>query len=108
MQYCKRCVMPSTRPGIKFNEQGICSACQSYEKRKDVDWEKRHQELVALCDRYRGMNGPGGYDCAIAVSGGKDSHFQVYYMKEVRGCGQKAGPKQIIEEKIKQPGPGSV
>ena len=24
------------------------------------------------------------------------------------GCGQKAGPKQIIEEKIKQPGPGSV
>lgn len=26
----------------------------------------------------------------------------------VRGCGQKAGPKQIIEEKIKQPGPGSV
>lgn len=83
MQYCKRCVMPSTRPGIKFNEQGICSACQSYEKRKDVNWEKRHQELVALCDHYRGMNGPGGYDCAIAVSGGKDSHFQVYYMKEV-------------------------
>lgn len=25
----------------------------------------------------------GGYDCAIAVSGGKDSHYQVYLMKEV-------------------------
>ena len=28
------------------------------------------------------MNG-NGYDCAIAVSGGKDSHYQVYLMKEV-------------------------
>ena len=34
MQYCTKCVMPSTRPGITFNEQGVCSACQSYEKRK--------------------------------------------------------------------------
>lgn len=25
----------------------------------------------------------GGYDCAIAVSGGKDSHYQVHLMKEV-------------------------
>ena len=32
--------------------------------------------------KYRGSNG-NGYDCAIAVSGGKDSHFQVYYMKEI-------------------------
>ena len=31
------------------------------------------------------MNGANGYDCMIAVSGGKDSHFQVYIMKEVMG-----------------------
>ena len=36
-----------------------------------------------MCDKYRGMNGPGGYDCAVAVSGGKDSHFQVWMLKEV-------------------------
>ena len=29
-------------------------------------------------------------------------------LRQIGGCGQKAGPKQIIEEKIKQPGPGSV
>ena len=23
MKYCKKCVMPDTRPGIKFNEEGI-------------------------------------------------------------------------------------
>ena len=82
MKYCKKCVMPSTRPGISFNQDGICSACQSFERRKDVNWEKRHKELEELCNKYRGMNG-ASYDCAIAVSGGKDSHFQVYYMKEI-------------------------
>lgn len=38
MKYCKKCVMPDTRPGISFNEEGICSACQSYERRKSIDW----------------------------------------------------------------------
>ena len=82
MNYCKKCVMPNTRPGISFNEEGICSACQSFEKRKEIDWDKRYKELEALCNKYRGMNG-SSYDCAIAVSGGKDSHYQVYLMKEV-------------------------
>lgn len=83
MKYCTKCVMPSTRPGITFDENGVCSACQSYENRKDVDYKARFKELEALCDKYRGMNGPNGYDCMIAVSGGKDSHYQTYIMKEI-------------------------
>lgn len=82
MKYCKRCVMPDSRPGIQFNEEGVCSACQAYEKRKSIDWSLRWNEFEAICDKYRGMNGDG-YDCAIAVSGGKDSHYQVHLMKEV-------------------------
>ncbi|MCR5791341.1 MAG: N-acetyl sugar amidotransferase [Lachnospiraceae bacterium] len=80
MRYCKRCVMPDTRPGIRFDEEGICSACRSYEAQKTVDWDKRWKEFESLCDKYRGMNGDG-YDCMIAVSGGKDSHFQTDLMK---------------------------
>lgn len=82
MKYCKRCVMPDTRPGIQFNEDGICSACVAYERRKTIDWKARWNEFEIICDKYRGMNG-NGYDCAIAVSGGKDSHFQVHLMKNV-------------------------
>ena len=83
MKYCKKCLMPDTRPGISFNEEGVCSACQNHEKRKKINWEERWEELKKLCDKYRGINGEGEYDCAIAVSGGKDSHYQVYLMKEV-------------------------
>lgn len=81
MKYCTKCVMPDTRPGIIFSD-GVCSACQAYERRKTIDWDKRFEELKVLCDKYRGCNGDG-YDCAIAVSGGKDSHFQVHLMKNV-------------------------
>lgn len=34
MKYCVKCVMPDTRPGIALNGEGVCSACQSYERRK--------------------------------------------------------------------------
>lgn len=83
MKYCKRCLMPDTRPGIKFMEDGICAPCHHYEKQKNTDWDQRMEELKVLCDKYRNCNGPNRYDCAIAVSGGKDSTFQVYIMKEV-------------------------
>ena len=33
--------MPNKKPGITFNEMGECSECQSYERRKLIDWDKR-------------------------------------------------------------------
>jgi N-acetyl sugar amidotransferase len=82
MRYCKKCLMPDTRPNSKFNENGVCMGCLSYENQKNIDWKKRLNDLKSYVEKYRGING-NDYDCAIAVSGGKDSHFQVYYMKEV-------------------------
>ena len=81
--------MPNTRPGIKFiqSDDGrvLCSACINHAKKEKVDYEARFRELEALCDKHRHRNGKFDYDCAIAVSGGKDSHFQVYIMKEKLG-----------------------
>lgn len=82
MKYCTKCVMPDTRPGITFNEEGVCSACLAHEEKKKTDWAARYKELEELCNKYRGMNG-NGFDCMIAVSGGKDSHYQVHLMKNV-------------------------
>ena len=70
-------------PVLHMMPRGVCSACRHYGNRKNVDWDARCQEFEAYCDKCRGMNGPGGYDCAVAVSGGKDSHFQVWMLKEV-------------------------
>ena len=83
MEYCANCLMPDTRPGIEFTG-GVCDPCINYERQKETDWGIRWLQLAELCDKYRGCNG-SGYDCAIAVSGGKDSHFQVYVLKEKLG-----------------------
>lgn len=82
MRFCSKCIMPDTRPGITFDKNGVCIACQNNEKKKNVDWDTRYEELKKLCDKYRRKN-PTDYDCIIAVSGGKDSHYQVYVMKEL-------------------------
>ncbi|MCR2057361.1 N-acetyl sugar amidotransferase [Campylobacter helveticus] len=89
MQYCDYCVMPNTRPGIKFskdeNGKNICSACINHKNKDKIDYKARFKELEALCDKHRRRNGKFEYDCAIAVSGGKDSHYQVHIMKEKLG-----------------------
>ena len=45
MRYCKKCVMPDTRPGITFDEEGVCCACRAYEKKQSTDWDQRFEEL---------------------------------------------------------------
>jgi N-acetyl sugar amidotransferase len=84
MRYCKKCVSPDTRPGIKFNEEGVCYPCLAHEKKSKIDWQARWKEMEKLCDKYRGSNG-NYYDCIITASGGKDSHFQTHIFKEKMG-----------------------
>lgn len=79
LRYCKRCVMPDTKPNLYLDEEGVCNACRSYEKRRDIDWQSRREELLNILDRYRSKNGTN-WDCIVPVSGGKDSTYQVVRM----------------------------
>ena len=36
MNYCKRCIMPNTRPDQYLNSQGICNACLSYDYQNKI------------------------------------------------------------------------
>ncbi len=82
MKYCTKCLMPTTKPGLQFDEEGVCSACRSYENRTSVDWNARLQELNQLLDRYRNKDG-SNWDCIVPVSGGKDSTYQVVRMLQL-------------------------
>ena len=72
LKYCTRCVMPHTKPDLYFDEEGVCSACRSYEKRAVIDWEARRGELDQVLGKYRSQDG-SSWDCIVPVSGGKDS-----------------------------------
>jgi len=82
LTYCKRCVMPDTKPDLHLDEEGICNACRSYERRVEVDWDARARELPAVLERYRRRDG-SNWDCIVPVSGGKDSTYQVVRMLQL-------------------------
>jgi N-acetyl sugar amidotransferase len=86
IRYCSRCVYPETKPDLHFNESGVCSACiAAEEKDKGIDWKQREKDFFQIVEHYRLPKGKLGYDCLIPVSGGKDSTYQAYFMKEVCG-----------------------
>lgn len=82
--FCRNCVVSNQRPRTRFNDEGICSACQwAYEKDHVVNWEQRTQELEALCDRFRSLDGE--FDVVVPGSGGKDSGYVAHQLKHRYG-----------------------
>ena len=82
MKYCKICLQTDTRPGIKFDEFGICPACNYHNSLEQVDWNERREELDSIV-AFGKANNHSGYDCIMGVSGGKDSTRQAFFVKDV-------------------------
>lgn len=74
INYCKKCILPNTRPNLEIDSMGICN-CSSSEKADAVDWNERENKFVNLVTEVKSLN--RDYDCLIPVSGGKDSTWQV-------------------------------
>ncbi len=78
---CKHCLIPDTRPDTVF-EDGYCSACLNYARREDIDWEERRCDLDDLIIRHRDTT-KTPWDCIVASSGGKDSHYITHTLIEM-------------------------
>jgi len=88
IRWCKRCLYPSVNAApMEFDEKGICMGCRTAEKKVEIgkqEWGQREKLLIEILERNKCRDG-SRYDCIIAVSGGKDSHFQTHYIKNVLG-----------------------
>ena len=82
LKYCKRCLIPNSKPDISFNDKGVCIACTNYENRPLIDWDLRKKELLSIIEKYK-ANSDSNWDCIVPVSGGKDSTYQVLKMLEL-------------------------
>jgi len=80
--YCKKCVMPSTKPNFNSLNK-ICNACNFHiEKnkgKKKIDWVGRKKEFLNLIKSIKKKKSPF-FDAVVGVSGGKDSIAQVHHL----------------------------
>ena len=80
MKYCKRCVYPAIAVNLSFDDEGICTACRTFERFNALTaehWAKRKKRFEEIVEQTLRTN-KSDYDCIIAVSGGKDSYYQTH------------------------------
>ena len=82
IQYCRKCLNVSTRPGSEFFYDGDCFPCAF--KHSAPKQEKIQQDLEKIIQFGRSTTS-NGYDCVVGVSGGKDSTRQAMYVRDIFG-----------------------
>lgn len=86
--WCSKCLYPwiSATP-MEFDDKKVCMGCRQSEIKIEFppgEWDRRKKLLIDLFEKTRCPKG-SRHDCIIPVSGGKDSTFQVHYIKNVLG-----------------------
>ena len=83
---CKRCIMDTSDSKIKFDNNGICDHCQSYDKFISPYWkpgQENTDQLMKIASKIRNSGKNKDYDCIIGMSGGTDSSYLIYVAVEV-------------------------
>jgi N-acetyl sugar amidotransferase len=82
---CTRCVMDTSDPDITFNDAGVCNHCLTYEKMMNKLMSRGNPQaaldLIVSNIKHEGKGKE--YDCIIGVSGGVDSTFLAYKVKQM-------------------------
>lgn len=85
-QLCSNCIMDTTDTSITFNSDGICDYCINFEKNiKSVlnNHQKKNKILVNKLEEIKKSKKSSKYDCIIGISGGIDSCYLAFILKEV-------------------------
>lgn len=85
---CTRCIMDTSDPGIEFDAKGVCNRCRDFEimlASALPPGDSRDEQLRRLVEAIKKEGRGKDYDCLIGVSGGVDSTYVAYLVKEVLG-----------------------
>lgn len=87
-QICNHCIMDTSDPNIIFDERGWCDYCNNFESTIRPHWhtdQKGEDALKLLADKIRQVGKGKDFDCIIGLSGGLDSSYVAYVVKEKMG-----------------------
>lgn len=80
--------MDTTDSKIVFDEKGVCDFCNSYEKDMAPNWHPdadSEKELMIMAEKIKKDGKGKDYDCIMGMSGGTDSSYLAYILKEKMG-----------------------
>ncbi len=84
---CTRCLLSTAdTEEITFNSSGICNYCEYYDEIYNayvIKPEQRSERIAELIKNIKRASKGQKYDCVIGVSGGVDSTYVAYYVKEI-------------------------
>jgi len=86
-QICTRCVMDTTDPDIVFDDNGVCNHCKSAVERLrqppyGLPPKEKEEALHQLIEKVKTAGKNKKYDCVIGLSGGVDSSYVAYLVKQ--------------------------
>jgi N-acetyl sugar amidotransferase len=84
-QICAQCIMDTSDPDIEFDEHGVCNHCKQYvEKQKKLvaEGQSKKEQLDLLIEGIKNSGKGKEYDCISGVSGGVDSTYLTYTLKQ--------------------------
>lgn len=87
-QICSNCVMDTSDSKIIFDEKGVCDHCNNFYKNILPNWhpdEKGWQSLQKIVKKIRKEGEGKDFDCIMGMSGGIDSSYLTYLVKEKLG-----------------------
>ena len=87
-QICTHCIMDTSDHNILFDERGWCDCCNNFESSIQPHWhtdQKGEDALRLLVNKIRQEGIGKDFDCIIGLSGGLDSSYVAYVMKEKMG-----------------------
>jgi glutamine---fructose-6-phosphate transaminase (isomerizing) len=75
LRRCSKCVLPETYPGIIFDPAGVCNHCEQHarEKKPPLGMEALRKKIESR------LNSKNKWDAAVALSGGRDSTYAMYF-----------------------------
>jgi aminotransferase len=85
LQVCTVTAMDSSDPSIRFNEQGVCNYVDYFHEVQKPNWHPNAQgrSILERAVEQIKKDGKGKpYDCIVGLSGGLDSSYLAYKIKE--------------------------
>ena len=80
---CSRCVMDTSDVKVKFDENGICDHCKTFQKSIEPFWNPESansKQMIELVKKVKAAGKSKEFDCLMGMSGGIDSSFLLHKM----------------------------